>query len=307
MTRPEPKKWVRSHDDQWDIVTGVGYTALVVTAWRALYATSREPLVRDEYAKHFIAASADPYVTGLLADQPAEEEATVLPRLYGVQTRFFDEFFRAAGDEGVRQAVILAAGLDSRAYRLDWGSGSTVFEVDQPKVLEFKARVLAEHAAEPAVSRKAVAADLRDDWSIPLRAAGFDPQRPTAWSVEGLLAYLTGAAQDALFARIDGLSVAGSRIAIGALGTKCLTDQVSALETAEPEANISAGVDFAALVYDDQDRADPADWLAGHGWAIRDISTNPELQARYGRTPADIDLQVDGVLRSKYIIAGRLR
>ncbi len=167
---------VRSDDDEWDIVTSVGYTALLVAGWRALHAKSSQPLVRDEYARHFITASADPYLTDLLADPGTSEGATAFPRLYGVQTRFFDEFFCSAADRGIRQAVIVAAGLDSRAYRLDWPSGTTVFEIDQPKVLEFKVRVLAEQAAEPTADRRNVAADLRDDWSIPLRAAGFNPQ-----------------------------------------------------------------------------------------------------------------------------------
>jgi methyltransferase (TIGR00027 family) len=295
----------RSDDDEWDIVTSVGYTALVVAAWRAQYAASREPLVRDEYAKHFIAASADPYLTGLLANQAQSEEATVFPRLYGAQTRFFDEFFRSAGQVGIRQAVIVAAGLDSRPYRLEWATGTTVFEVDQPKVLEFKVRVLAKRGAEPNADRKAVAADLRADWSIPLKAGGFDPGRPTAWSVEGLLPYLTAPAQDALFARIDQLSAAGSQIAIGALGSQCDREQIAALETSDPQANLSGAIDFSALTYDDHERADPAEWLAAHGWAIADVSSNPQLQARYGRTPAEVDLRVDRVLRSQYVTAVR--
>lgn len=139
----------RFDDDEWDIVSSVGYTALLVAGWRALHAMSAQPLVRDDYAKDFITASADPYLMSLLADPRTSEGATAFPRLYGVQTRFFDEFFSSAADRGIRQAVIVAAGLDSRAYRLNWPSDTTVFEVDQPKVLEFNRRVLAERAAEP--------------------------------------------------------------------------------------------------------------------------------------------------------------
>src|ERR1700735_699951 len=134
---------LRSDDDQWDIVSSVGYTALLVAGWRALHALSPQPLVRDEYAKYFIAASQDPFLNGALADPGTSEGATTFPRLYGVQTRFFDEFFASAAEAGIRQAVIVAAGLDSRAYRLTWADGTTVFEIDQPEVLEFKARVLA--------------------------------------------------------------------------------------------------------------------------------------------------------------------
>jgi methyltransferase (TIGR00027 family) len=303
MTAPD--KWVRSDDDEWDIVSSVGYTALLVAGWRALHAMSAQPLVRDDYAKHFITASADPYLTGLLADPGTSEGATAFPRLYGVQTRFFDEFFSSAAEGGLRQAVIVAAGLDSRAYRLNWPSGTTVFEVDQPKVLEFKRRVLAEQGAEPAARRQAVAADLRDDWSIPLRAAGFDSQRPTAWSVEGILPYLTGDAQDTLFTRISDLSAPGSRLAIGALGSCLDQDRLDALEATYPGLNRSGDVNFSALTFDDADKAKPADWLADHGWTVEPVRTNPELQAEYGRIPAQVDLQVDQIMHSEYISATR--
>ena len=169
---------LRSDDDQWDIVSSVGYTALLVAGWRALHAVGPQPLVRDEYAKDFIAASQDPYLAGVLANPGTSEDETAFPRLYGVQTRFFDDFFASAGDAGIRQAVIVAAGLDSRAYRLEWPDGTTVFEVDLPKVLEFKARVLGEQGAAPKARRIEVAADLRTDWRGTLKAAGFDHGKP---------------------------------------------------------------------------------------------------------------------------------
>jgi methyltransferase (TIGR00027 family) len=296
---------MRSDDDEWDIVSSVGYTALLVAGWRALHSVSAQPLARDEYAKHFITASEDPYLTGLLTDPATSEGATVFPRLYGVQTRFFDEFFAAAADRGIRQAVIIAAGLDSRAYRLNWHSGTTVFEVDQPKVLEFKERVLAEHAAKPAAQRVDVAADLRADWSIPLRAAGFDPQTPTAWSVEGILPYLTGDAQDTLFTRIGDLSAPGSRLGVGALGSCLDQDRLADLEETYPGLGLSGDVDFSDLTYDDAEKTNPAEWLAEHGWTVDPVRNNPELQTDYGRTPPEVDLLVDQIMHSEYITATR--
>jgi methyltransferase (TIGR00027 family) len=295
----------RSDDDEWDIVTSVGYTALLVAGWRALHAASSDPLVRDEYARHFIAASADPYLTAQLADPGTSEGATAFPRLYGVQTRFFDEFFMSTADGGLRQAVIVGAGLDSRAYRLAWPGGTTVFEIDRPKVLEFKRRVLAEHGAEPTARRIDVAVDLRNDWSIPLRAAGFDPQQPSAWSVEGLLPYLTAAAQDTLFTRIDQLSAPGSRLAIGALGSGLDRARLSALETTYPGLNKSGDFDFSTLTYDEETKTEPAQWLAEHGWTVDPVRTNPELQAGYGRTPAEVDVQIDNIMHSEYVTATR--
>jgi methyltransferase (TIGR00027 family) len=305
MMTPEDKKWVRSDDDEWDIVSSVGYTALLVAGWRALHATSAQPLVRDDYAKHFITASADPFLTKALADPGTSAGATAFPRLYGVQTRFFDEFFTAAAENGVRQAVIVAAGLDSRAYRLQWPGGATVFEIDQPKVLEFKARVLAQHAAKPAADRRDVAADLRDDWSIPLRDRGFDTELPVAWSVEGILPYLTGDAQDTLFSRITELSAPGSRLGIGALGSCLDQDRLAALEGSYPGLNLSGDVNFSTLTYDDATKTKPAQWLADHGWTVDPVQTNPGLQREYGQTPAQVDLDLDEIMHSEYITATR--
>lgn len=302
MTTPEYGS-LRSDDDHWDIVSNVGYTALLVAGWRALHTTGPKPLVQDEYAKHFITASADPYLEGLLANPRTSEDGTAFPRLYGVQTRFFDDFFNCADEAGIRQAVIVAAGLDCRAYRLDWQPGTTVFEIDVPKVLEFKARVLSERGAVPKAHRVAVPADLRTDWPTPLTAAGFDPQRPSAWSVEGLLPYLTGDAQYALFARIDQLCAPGSRVALGALGSRLDHEQLAALETAHPGVNMSGDVNFSALTYDD--KTDPVEWLVEHGWAVDPVRSTLELQVGYGLTPPDVDVKIDSFMRSQYITAVR--
>lgn len=293
----------RSDDDQWDIVSSVGYTALLVAGWRALHAVGPAPLVRDEYAKVFIAESRDPYLCRVLANPGTSEDETAFPRLYGVQTRFFDDFFTAAGEAGIRQAVIVAAGLDSRAYRLQWPSGTTVFEVDLPKVLEFKARVLREHGAEPTARRVEVGADLRTDWSRPLEAAGFDVESPSAWSVEGLLPYLTDDAQNALFTRISGLSAPGSRIAVGALGSRLDHDQLSALESAHPGVDMSGDVDFSALTY--EPATEPAERLAAHAWTVAPVRNTLQLQAGYGLTPPDVDVKIDAFMHSQYVTATR--
>lgn len=302
MTKPDPGS-LRSDDDQWDIVSSVGYTALVVAGWRAVHTTTPQPLARDDYAARFVVASADPYLTGLLDNPPTSENATAFPRLYGVQTRFFDEFFGSAVNMGIRQAVIVAAGLDSRAYRLEWPSQTTIFEVDQPKVLEFKGRVLADHGAEPNVHRVEVAADLRTDWPTTLAGAGFDRRKASAWSVEGLLSYLTAEAQDALFARIDELCAPGSQVAVGALGSRQDRTQLSDLEASHPGVNAWGDVDFSALTYDDENRVDPDVWLADHGWEVELVTTSPRLQASYGRVPAAVDVRIDSIMRSRYITA----
>jgi methyltransferase (TIGR00027 family) len=293
----------RSDEDEWDIVSSVGYTALLVAGWRALHALGPHPLVRDEYAKDFIAASQDPYLADVLANPGTGDDETAFPRLYGVQTRFFDEFFQSASDAGVRQAVIVAAGLDTRAYRLEWLDGTTIYEIDLPKVLEFKAHVLGQQGAEPKAHRSEVAADLRTDWSRELEAAGFDTEIPSAWSVEGILPYLTDDAQNTLFTRISGLSAPGSRIAVGALGSRLDREQLEALETDHPGVNKSGEVDFSALTY--EPASDPAERLAAHGWVVEPVRNTLELQAGYGMTPPDVDVKIDNVMHSQYITATR--
>ena len=141
----------------------------------------------------------------VLAPDAAERARSNIDEM-AVRTRFFDDFFIDAGKAGIRQAVILASGLDSRAYRLPWSEGTVVYEIDQPEVIEFKTSTLAGLGAAPTAELRTVAIDLRDDWPAALRAKGFDASQPTAWSAEGLLPYLPADAQDRLFDNITALS-----------------------------------------------------------------------------------------------------
>jgi O-methyltransferase involved in polyketide biosynthesis len=120
-----------------------------------------------------------------------------------------------------------------------------------------------------------------------------------------MLPYLTGDAQDTLFSRITELSAPGSRLAIGALGSSLDEDRLAALEDSYPGLNLSGDVNFTALTYDDADKTKPADWLAAHGWTVDPVRTNPQLQAEYDCTPAEVDLQLDQIMQSEYITAFR--
>jgi methyltransferase (TIGR00027 family) len=193
---------VRTENDSWDLASSVGATATMVAAARALASKQAEPLIEDPFADPLVRAVGIDFFTKLLdgeidlmeSDDPQFNPLRVID-LLAVRTKFFDEFFLAAAAAGVRQAVILASGLDSRAYRLRWPQGTVVFEIDQTAVIEFKTGTLARHGAEPAAGHRPVAVDLRDDWPAALRANGFDDTKPTAWSAEGLLAYLPPDAQ----------------------------------------------------------------------------------------------------------------
>lgn len=203
----------RRHDgDAWGLASGVGATATAVATARAL--ATRTGLIDDRWAEPLVRAVDMPHFLKILDGEPdAAPEAARMANGMAVRTRYFDRFLADAGAAGIRQAVILASGLDARGYRFDWPAGSRVFEIDQPAVIDFKVATLARLGASPTAEVHNIGVDLRDDWPAALKANGFDTGRPTAWIAEGLLMYLPPAAQDTLFDQITALSRQGSRLA----------------------------------------------------------------------------------------------
>lgn len=178
------------------------------------------------------------------------------------RTRFFDDHFTAAAAAGVRQVVLLAAGLDSRAYRLRWPARTVIFELDQPRVLEFKRRVLADYGAAPQATRVEVPVDLRDEWPRALRDAGFDPAEPSAWIAEGLLIYLPAAAQGELFSGIAALAAPGSEVAVEEATPM---DGEAFRAARDQERHRGEDGSFFTLVYNEQHRP-AAQWFGERGW-----------------------------------------
>ncbi|MDT5104881.1 MAG: hypothetical protein QOI25_2394 [Mycobacterium sp.] len=280
----------RTDDDSWDITESVGATALGVAYARASEGAAACPLFRDPYAQLFVDAAI---AKGWRPPSGAMAERIKYVSPYAAsRTKWFDDFFTTAGANGIEQAVILAAGLDARAWRLPWISGSTVFEIDQPQVLHFKAETLRANGARPATRYVAVPVDLRQDWPKALREAGFDADAPTAWSAEGLLPYLPNAAQDHLFERVDELSASHSRFAIEAFGPDFFApeylaqrrEQIRRMKVEAGEADGDAP-DVADLWFI-EDRTDVADWLSRHGWEVSSIPAR-DLMERYGRDSGD--------------------
>jgi methyltransferase (TIGR00027 family) len=206
------------------------------------------------------------------------------------RTAFFDEFFLSAADAGARQVVILAAGLDARAWRLPWPDGTRVYELDQPKVLQFKSSTLQQSGTHPKSIQVNVPVDLRRDWPKALQQAGFDPLTPSAWSAEGLLPFLPARAQDRLFDRIHALSAGGSWLAVEAIGSDFLNpdnvarqrEQMQRVRAVAAKMHNRDIPDFADLWYFEE-RTDVADWLRAHGWDVSVMSAE-ELMARYERS-----------------------
>ncbi|OMC38840.1 SAM-dependent methyltransferase [Mycobacterium sp. GA-1841] len=288
----------RSDGDSWDLASSVGATATLVATGRAIASRDDHGLIDDPFAAPLVRAVGIEAFTKMVDGEldfdtlaqmspEAAERARANIDEMAVRTRFFDDFFLTSGETGIRQAVILASGLDSRAYRLPWPAETVVYEIDQPEVIEFKTRTLADLGAEPTAHRRTVPIDLRDDWPAALRAAGFDPGAPTAWCAEGLLIYLPPEAQDRLFDNIDALSAPGSAVA---------TEFVPGIKDFDPDkaraatatfSQIGLNMDMPSLVYHGE-RHSAADYLGAKGWQMTGVPRS-ELFTRHGLAAPDRD------------------
>lgn len=286
----------------------MGATATLAAAARALAARGPNPLVDDSFAEPLVRAVGMDFfnriLDGNIGSSDLEDDATFnLRRLVlelGIRTGFFDDFVVAATRAGVRQVVILASGLDARAYRLSWPKGAVVYEIDQPPVIEFKTRTLAALNAHPGVERRVVGVDLRDDWPHALQMSGFTTERPTAWLAEGLMMYLPPDAQDRLLSDITRLSAGNSRLGtehypdVGAVlkgGAKALTSRWRAHGFQE---------DLAEL-FSDGERGSVVDQLTALGWSLRisptaELARNSGMQLPGAGSPADDVAYLDAIL-----------
>ena len=293
----------RTDADSWDVASSVGATATMVAAARAVASRQPDPLINDPFAVALVGAVGIDFFTRFavgdlnLSDVDKGGTAELMTTVMAVRTKFFDDFFigatavatsdGVAGSKSIRQAVILASGLDSRPYRLPWPDGTVVYEIDQPKVVEFKTETMESIGATPTAERRAVAIDLREDWTAALRRSGFDDSRPTAWSAEGLLVYLPPDAQDRLFDDITALSAPGSQLATeyhpdaGA----SIGQRAAALSDEWQEHGFD--VNLADLFYPGE-RSHVVDYLTGHGWQVS-ARSRPEMFREYGKEFPDND------------------
>ena len=308
----------RTENDTWDLASSVGATATMVAAARAMATTADNALINDPFAEPLVRAVGVDFFTRLVTgelrpeDLDSDSESVGMQRMtdnMAVRTKFFDEFFLTATQAGIRQAVILASGLDSRAYRLAWPAGTTVYEIDQPDVIEFKTKTLAELGAEPTAKRRTVAMDLRYDWPSALIEEGFDPNQPTAWSAEGLLGYLPPDAQDRLLDTITELSVPGSRVAVESVPNIDPADHEKAIERMQAASarwrDHGFDLDFAELIYLG-DRNEAASYLGDHGWQLIRNSVK-ELFAANGLPPVDEDNEDVGNFGELQYVSGVLK
>lgn len=260
---------------QQSIAPGVELTAVFIAASRAIETDRPDGLITDPYAAKFVRAAV---LAGCFSGRgfsPGDEIAESIATLMGLRTRYFDTYLTSRAHRA-RQVVLMAAGLDARAYRLAWPASTTVYELDKPAVLGFKDSVLAAEGAVPACTRHTVGVDLRDNWIPALYAAGFDPRQPTLWLIEGLLMYLPAQAQDGLLNTVVQLSVPGSAIAADHIPDvpTLLADEEFIAASSQAE-----GYDAKAL-FNAEPKEDPAIRLNRQGWRTHSVTPTQTLHGR---------------------------
>ena len=292
----------RTEGDTWDLANSVGATATMVAAARAAATKRPQPVINDPFAEPLVRAVGIDVFTRIAAGEleAIEAEGGVgFPRMidtFAARALFYDDYFAEAGKAGLRQVVIVASGLDSRPYRLSWPAGTTVYEIDQPEVIEFKAATLSKLSAAPTAEHRTVGIDLREDWPAALQQAGFDSAQPTAWLAEGvLIGFLPQEAEVRLLDSIIPLSSEGSRLSadFGSLNEGSPEAQERARITAEGWRRQGLDMDFASLTYPGE-HTDVGAHLQANGWettrfALSDLFTAaglPELSEADGQSQA---------------------
>ncbi|BBX56674.1 Putative S-adenosyl-L-methionine-dependent methyltransferase [Mycobacterium shottsii] len=264
----------RTEGDSWDLANSVGATATMVAAARAAATRRSRPIIADPFAEPLLrAVELDLFTRAASGEVDLDEVAAGLgfARMvdtFAARALFFDKFFADAIAAGLRQVVIVASGLDARPYRLPWPTGTRVYEIDQPEVIEFKTTTLARLGASPTADHHPVGIDLRDDWPSALRAAGFDAARPTAWLAEGvLIGFLPPEAETRLLDNVIELSAVGSRLAAdyGTINGSSAESQQLAQQMSEGWRAHGLDMDIAGLTYPGE-HTDVAAYLQSHGW-----------------------------------------
>lgn len=307
----------RTENNTWDLAHSVGATATGVAVGRALATQRPNALIDDPYAAPLVRAVGVPFFTRLVDGELIPDEVDAdgafgmqrMTDMMAVRTRFFDDFFLKAVRAGARQAVILAAGLDARAYRLPWPPDTAVFEIDQPQVIDFKTRTMRELGVAPTAHRHTVAVDLRHDWPTALQRAGFDPDRPTVWSAEGLLPFLPPDAQDRLLDEITALSAAGSRLATenmdGGDGAQAQRMQDRTQQAVDHWREHGFELDMTDVWYPGERNYVP-EYLGARGWATKVIPMTELYAANGVSLDIDDDTDVQAYQSFGYVTATRI-
>jgi len=302
----------RTDRDSWGLASSVGATATMVAAARAAASRRPDPVINDPFAEPLVRAVGVDLFTKVASgelDFADVDDGAGFPRMvdtFAARARFYDDYFTEAGIAGVRQAVIVASGLDARPYRLSWPAGTILYEIDQPEVIEFKTTTLSELGAVPGVEHRSVGIDLREDWPVALRHAGFDATQPTAWLAEGvLIGFLPPDAEVRLLDSVTALSSTGSKFAAdyGSVGGQTAEAQRQAQIMTDRWREHGLDLHIPDLTYPGE-HTDVAAHLRTDGWDTRTFVL-ADLFAAAGLAPLAGDAQTSAPASIDFVRATR--
>jgi methyltransferase (TIGR00027 family) len=262
-------------------------------------------VINDPFAEPLVRAVGLDVFTKLASGELDIDDGVGFPRMvdtFAARARFYDDYFAQASGAGLRQVVIVASGLDARPYRLSWPAGTTLYEIDQPEVIEFKTSTLSGLGAVPGAQHHSVGIDLREDWPRALRDAGFDASQPTAWLAEGvLIGFLPPEAEVQLLDNVNALSAAGSRFAADYGNVGGQSDDAEQLTDRWREYGLD--LDIPSLTYSGE-HTDVAAYLQAHGWdTVR--SRLGDLFETAGLAPLDVDAKAGAPASVGFVRATR--
>jgi methyltransferase (TIGR00027 family) len=302
----------RTDRDTWDLASSVGATATMVAAARAAASRRPHPVINDPFAEPLVRAVGLDLFTKAASgemDFADIDDGAGFPRMvdtFAARARFYDDYFAETSGKGLRQVVIVASGLDSRPYRLSWPAGTTLYEIDQPEVIEFKTTTLSELGAVPGAEHRPVGIDLREDWPAALHEAGFDATQPTAWLAEGvLIGFLPPAAEVRLLDNVAALSAAGSTFAAdyGSVRGQTEEQQRQARKLTDRWREHGLDLHIPDLTYPGE-HTDVAAHLQAHGWDTATFVL-ADLFATAGLPPLEGEAQAGAPASISFVRATR--
>ena len=256
--------------------------------------------VRAEESARSDALFVDPWAAALAGEEgmnwlAARPPGSGLPM--AIRTRYFDDWMlRVIGETGIRQVVLMAAGLDTRAFRLAWPAGAQLFELDKASVLRYKVQTLMAAGAQPTCTHTVIEVDLTAAWTESLLAAGFAAQQPAIWLLEGFLFYLPVAQLVDLLDTLTRLAAPGSQLGFDIVNAAVLT---SPWTRPWVEMQAAAGAPWLGTL------EAPVAFLAERGWTAT-LSQAGAPDAYYGRwTLPVIPTAAPGMPHNWYVTAYR--
>jgi methyltransferase (TIGR00027 family) len=300
----------RTDRDSWDLASSVGATATMVAAARAAASRRPDPVINDPFAEPLVrAVGLDLFTKVASGELDFVDGGVGFPRMvdtFAARARFYDDYFAQASSAGLRQVVIVASGLDARPYRLSWPAGTTLYEIDQPEVIEFKTTTLSGLGAVPGAEHRPVGIDLREDWPAALRSAGFDAAQPTAWLAEGvLIGFLPPDAEVRLLDNVTALSAAGSKFAgdYGSVRGQTEEQQRQAQLMTDRWREHGLNLHIPDLTYPGE-HTDVAAHLQAHGWDTATFVLADLFNAA-GLAPLEAEAQAGAPASISFVRASR--